>query len=520
MTPGDGVRFKLNTSNLSNVATKYRFIIKTEDDATLLFSCLDLKVKNETLSFDKQYHGLKKLQTKWFSAAALQDLGTFNFDLMMPLTAGNKYQNLSGDLTITLEAVQGNAVTIDEEVEEEIDGVIGSLSDFNVLNSGGSYALTDDIKPGTGNIILNSAEEITLDLNGHDIDSNGRRMFLQSDTSIINTSDYESIYDNLNGDLAIVPASNGIELNVKNISIKSNVIGIISFGTQNTINVEKCNFKCNNTGILNQSDSNVYNVKDSTFNAPTSYYSMASENSPDYNNSGSAKFENCDMGYIQIMDSSELELENTKVNHTSAAITTNGTKSVNSNLVFKNSEIISDSLGGYIAACESVLIENSSFYGGSSSGLEVRAGAVTIKGNSVFKTDCNYYEVVRHPGGSTTSGAGLSIAAHTPGYPLSLNIENGSFYGCVGLSIANPFEKEEQVSYTIAKGNFYGTKAGIINLDSRATISENQNITCNKVPDNETFTYGWYLNDETGNPLETIDKSITRQSGTYNYIIQ
>ena len=116
MTPGDKVVAKLLVKNESNVAIKYRLkIVATATDSTKVGSdkILDvLKVRFE----GKLYNGLKEFSSAWIAKDAITTAKTYEsaVEIIFPLdVADEKYQDNSVNLAFTVEAVQGNAKTVD-----------------------------------------------------------------------------------------------------------------------------------------------------------------------------------------------------------------------------------------------------------------------------------------------------------------------------------------------------------------------------------------------------------------------
>ncbi len=101
VVPGDGVDFKIKTTNNSNVATKYRVVIKTESDDGLLEA---LSIKVDGIDYQAEAWGYTSLQP----LEAIDDIAV---SIELPLSTGNDFQNKTVKLSVTLQAVQGNADT-------------------------------------------------------------------------------------------------------------------------------------------------------------------------------------------------------------------------------------------------------------------------------------------------------------------------------------------------------------------------------------------------------------------------
>ncbi len=107
VTPGDKVTFKIKVENKSNVAVKYRTIIScSEDDG--LFNGLKFTIGGSN------FNG-RTSKTDWTSLSAGASITDASLDCVvnLPSDAGNDYQNKSCNVSYTVEAVQGNALTTD-----------------------------------------------------------------------------------------------------------------------------------------------------------------------------------------------------------------------------------------------------------------------------------------------------------------------------------------------------------------------------------------------------------------------
>ncbi len=109
VTPGDKVKFTINVENKSNVAIKYRTIIScSEDDG--LFNGLKFTIGSST--FDG-----RTSKTNWTPLSAGASVTDASLDCIvnLPSDAGDEYQDTSCKVSYTVEAVQGNALTTDED---------------------------------------------------------------------------------------------------------------------------------------------------------------------------------------------------------------------------------------------------------------------------------------------------------------------------------------------------------------------------------------------------------------------
>lgn len=281
ITPGDGVRFKLTTTNKSNVAIKYRFSITGDGDVVLLGG-LRTTIENSTASVasakfaKKTYDGLRSVKTDWIevgAGAGTNALGGFDFDVYLPLTRDNRYQNRTAGLKIALEVVQGNAVTEGEKEEitiPEVDGVINYGSDVtNALDKGGYWILGQDYDfsdytPTAPALMLKN--DMVVDLNGFEYTSSGYIMVSPASGSINivdSSADHSgSIVSASTNPLFI--ALNNSTINVNNVNVESakNVAQLYN-GSSISFNDCKMNIANNSSAITTRTNTRDNNV---TFN--------------------------------------------------------------------------------------------------------------------------------------------------------------------------------------------------------------------------------------------------------------
>lgn len=114
VTPGDFATLTVSGANTSDVAVKYRYVVKLAADSVLA-TALTVKVNDTvcTIDADKQY-----FVSSWIELPA-DGTGTINpVTISVGLdktvgnedTAGNSYHNATADIVVTLEAVQSNGV--------------------------------------------------------------------------------------------------------------------------------------------------------------------------------------------------------------------------------------------------------------------------------------------------------------------------------------------------------------------------------------------------------------------------
>ena len=108
--PGDKVSFDITATNESNVAVQYRYKIVCEEGLELMSGLLVTINENE-------YNFLKSYTSPWASLEAEASVPNVAVSIELPAEAGNEFQELVTKITVTVEAVQGNAsVTGEKEV--------------------------------------------------------------------------------------------------------------------------------------------------------------------------------------------------------------------------------------------------------------------------------------------------------------------------------------------------------------------------------------------------------------------
>lgn len=141
--PGDGAKFNINIQNNSDVPVKYRTVVTKADD-TGLFSALTITLGTETfLGVDGEFTW--KINSEWKTLNPIE--GTNKTAVTFPVSVefaesadSNQYEGTSCKIVYRVEAVQGNADTVNEPNEM----YICSKEDFNAfvknVNEGKTYA--------------------------------------------------------------------------------------------------------------------------------------------------------------------------------------------------------------------------------------------------------------------------------------------------------------------------------------------------------------------------------------------
>lgn len=156
----------------------------------------------------------------------------------------------------------------------------------------------------------------------------------------------------------------------------------------------------------------------------------------------------------------KLKVENVTLKGKGIGITGNGGRH-NTVIVINNAKIYgtstdeTDEAVGLYHPQEGTLTINGSntIIQGLASGVEMRAGTLTVNDGTIEGT-ATTYSVKSNGNGSTTVGAGLSVAPHTTGKNINVTINGGTFKGAKAFSNTNPEEQPSYVNITINGGTF------------------------------------------------------------------
>lgn len=164
VTPGDKVSFTLTGANTSNVSIQYRYIIECLGGYELM-SGFNVYIDGV------KYESLNSYTTAWAPLAAETDMADVAIEIELPVTAGNEYQDLKSDIRITVEAIQGNAVTVNPDLlityvtrAASAEDAVAALADPNV----DYVCLGSEFE---GNLVVDGdIANKTIDALNHDID--------------------------------------------------------------------------------------------------------------------------------------------------------------------------------------------------------------------------------------------------------------------------------------------------------------------------------------------------------------
>jgi len=156
MTPGDKVTFNVGLKNESNVNTKYRLLYSSaEGSEDLLMGVTgSIKANNaEIINLDSTISYV----SAWKTLDADVDIDDLSVELYLPLTDGNRYQDLGATITLSIEAVQGNANVTGEETyvkRELVDGEAVSILTEGVYKYNVTEANTKILTGAVNNVDL------------------------------------------------------------------------------------------------------------------------------------------------------------------------------------------------------------------------------------------------------------------------------------------------------------------------------------------------------------------------------
>lgn len=137
-------------------------------------------------------------------------------------------------------------------------------------------------------------------------------------------------------------------------------------------------------------------------------------------------------------------------------------------------QVTSGGVGIYAAGYAKWTVADGAQISGALSGIEIRAGELTVNGGTI-KSLAKSYSVTANGSGTTTVGAGIAVAQHGTKLPLKVTITGGEISGPVALSEANPQGNEaaaiNQVALAIQGGTFVAQSAAVVTEDCTGFVS-------------------------------------------------
>lgn len=217
-----------------------------------------------------------------------------------------------------------------------------------------------------------------------------------------------------------------------------------------------------------------------------------------------------------------LNAKNDTSNAVGSGIYVNGqiTDAVNSPVINLDSTTIASTGHGMYLAGYATTTVNGGSVSGSETGIEIRAGKLTVNGATV-KGNGIPTSVTPNGNGSTSVGAGIAVAQHTTKLPIDVTISDGMISGYTGLLESNPQNNPEasiaRVNINVTGGKFAainGGKNAVSSDDKRVIISGGvfaqkfDNSYCATgmtVIDSKDTTYPWTVGTLPANTENKID---------------
>ena len=402
-------------------------------------------------------------------------------------------------------------------------------------SAGDEITLTADV--ADANVVIN--KNLTLNLDGHQITKSSSieapslfivdnsANFTIKDTNTTSKGTIDDTANTLTDNSFIVAVSKGT-FTLSDVTLKARKCGVYIYDTSTTEGEEGTttnnSFTMNSGTITSQNLGVNVSGSGATFTMNNGTISSTTAGANDVNVFTGAKFtmNNGNISTVGVQGSGvfvagkNATFEMKAGNITAQdyfAVTTNGTN----NDAYKGT-VINISGGSitsngapaiYNPAVDSKLTISSGTITGTT-GVEVRAGSIEVSGDAKISStakDKFYYH--QNGNGSTSYGAGITVAQHTTNNAITVNINGGTVEGYTALAVVNPHDQSDNAPIISVKG---GT------LTSTSTTTK-ETVTHK---DSETLggtTYNNY-NEITGKNAVYISdsrvKAATVSGGTFN----
>lgn len=176
-------------------------------------------------------------------------------------------------------------------------------------------------------------------------------------------------------------------------------------------------------------------------------------------------------GVVVNVDSAKLTGVKDNTGDNGSAIYVNGSIKDPNNapkLVLNNVTQVATGAGMYLAGYTDTTITGGSITGGDT-GIEIRAGELTVNGATVEAT-AKEFSCVSNGNGTTTVGAGIAVAQHTTKLPIKVTINSGDISGYSALYQSNPEKNDDasvkEVSVAVNGGTFEAINGGTVSVYS------------------------------------------------------
>lgn len=171
-----------------------------------------------------------------------------------------------------------------------------------------------------------------------------------------------------------------------------------------------------------------------------------------------------------------LNAKNDTSNAVGSGVYVNGqiTDAVNSPVINLDSTTIASTGHGMYLAGYATTTVNGGSVSGSETGIEIRAGKLTVNGATVTGNGIPT-SVTPNGNGSTSVGAGIAVAQHTTELPIDVTISDGVISGYTGLLESNP-QNNPAASIARVNINVAGGKFAAINGGKNAVSSDDKRV--------------------------------------------
>ena len=165
LTPGDKVDIQINVANNSNVAISYRYKIAINPNSTLdneLATGMVVSVLDKLTFAKESYEGFESYTSEWYYVEAPDGnpvaIEPRTISVELPVYAGNEYQEKSVEYIVTVEAVQGNAVTTNDSIVTILPEAFQKMmNERGEINANGSTINLEECLTLTGNTTILNA---------------------------------------------------------------------------------------------------------------------------------------------------------------------------------------------------------------------------------------------------------------------------------------------------------------------------------------------------------------------------
>lgn len=171
-----------------------------------------------------------------------------------------------------------------------------------------------------------------------------------------------------------------------------------------------------------------------------------------------------------------LNAKNDTSNAVGSGVYVNGqiTDAVNSPVINLDSTTIASTGHGMYLVGYATTTVNGGSVSGSETGIEIRAGKLTVNGATVTGNGIPT-SVTPNGNGSTSVGAGIAVAQHTTELPIDVTISDGMISGYTGLLESNP-QNNPAASIARVNINVAGGKFAAINGGKNAVSSDDKRV--------------------------------------------